>query len=107
MTNNFQAVLKIEVVELSPKMSSVKNFFSRIFLSKGDTGPTNEKRIEQEPGKRDSILKRIFRSDENRIDTRRESSELSRRHSDFTHTDLDDSNDSRTRMSLDGTYLVR
>ena len=86
-------------------MTSVKNFFSRIFLSKGDTGPTNQK--EQVPGKRGSILNRIFRPDDTRTDTKKELSELSRPHSDLTITDLDDSSETRTRMSLDGTLLLR
>ena len=88
-------------------MPSVKKLFSRIFLSKGDSGPTNQK--DQVPGKRDSILRRLFRSEnETRAETKKETSELGRRHSDFTHTDLDDSNDTkRTRLSLDETFLQR
>ena len=94
-------------------MASIKNFFSRIFLSKGDSGPTNEKKHLKASTKRRSSVKDrlslLFR--QNHVDDQRkmsrEGSEATRRHSDVTG-DLDTADlESCTRLSLDGTCLIR
>ena len=96
-------------------MASIKNFFSRIFLSKGDSGPTNEKKHLKASTKRRSSVKDrlslLFRQNSSHVNDQRkmsgEGSEATRRHSDVTG-DLDTADlESCTRLSLDGTCLIR
>merc|ERR1719494_1381748 len=91
-------------------MASIKNFFSRIFLSKGDAAPANQKNAAAQPNQKVSLFKRIstiFRDQNTVADTRTETqdSKLERHHSELMASTTETL--SCTRLSLDGTCLVR
>ena len=95
-------------------MASIKNFFSRIFLSTGDAAaaPVNQK-IAASPNKKASLFKRMstmFRNQNNANQSENQITDQDQRKPERHHSEMMAATTetlSGTRMSLDGTCLVR
>merc|ERR1712128_355103 len=93
-------------------MASIKNFFSRLFLSTGDAAaaPVNQK-IAASPNKKASLFKRMstmFRNQNNANQSENQITDQDQRKPERHHSEMMAATTetlSGTRMSLDGTCL--
>merc|ERR1711892_252880 len=94
-------------------MASIKNFFSRIFLSTGDAAAPVNQKIAASPNKKASLFKRMstmFRNQNNANQTENQITDQDQRKPERHHSEMMAATTetlSGTRMSLDGTCLVR